>query len=289
MTAEPTEIGPTCHYVMGGVEVDADTREPGHHRVAAGELAGGRHGANRLGGNSLSICWCSGAARGRRRRRSRLARRRPSGGRGGRRPARDGRRARPVRGRGRREPVHAAVRPPEVTMNDLVGIIRTAAEIESASLVEIDTFKVRARRTHSWRVNRQHNPGRQSLALDLRNMLSGLGVPSPGRRRAARSRAVATPATTSRSPRSRVGQEEPRVSSRQLARWSSASSRSRLLHGGAGSSCTSRRATDGLRLPSFRVWRGDDQTPASSSTSRWASTRGRWSSTSCTAPGDADR
>ena len=55
ITAEPMEVGPTCHYVMGGVEVDPDTassRVPG--LFAAGEVAGGMHGSNRLGGNSLS-------------------------------------------------------------------------------------------------------------------------------------------------------------------------------------------------------------------------------------------
>ncbi len=56
ITTEPMEIGPTCHYVMGGVEVDPDTaaaaRVPG--LFAAGEVAGGMHGSNRLGGNSLS-------------------------------------------------------------------------------------------------------------------------------------------------------------------------------------------------------------------------------------------
>src|ERR671922_374378 len=49
------EIGPTIHYVMGGVKVDAETQEstvPGLY--AAGEVGGGMHGANRLGGNSLS-------------------------------------------------------------------------------------------------------------------------------------------------------------------------------------------------------------------------------------------
>lgn len=55
ITAGPMEIGPTCHYVMGGVEVDADTGETGQVRglYAAGEVAGGMHGSNRLGGNSL--------------------------------------------------------------------------------------------------------------------------------------------------------------------------------------------------------------------------------------------
>jgi succinate dehydrogenase / fumarate reductase flavoprotein subunit len=55
ITREPMEIGPTIHYVMGGVKVDAETQEstvPG--LFAAGEVAGGMHGANRLGGNSLS-------------------------------------------------------------------------------------------------------------------------------------------------------------------------------------------------------------------------------------------
>jgi succinate dehydrogenase / fumarate reductase flavoprotein subunit len=56
ITKEPMEVGPTCHYVMGGVEVEPDTAAavgvPG--LFAAGEVAGGMHGSNRLGGNSLS-------------------------------------------------------------------------------------------------------------------------------------------------------------------------------------------------------------------------------------------
>jgi len=55
ITAEAMEVGPTCHYIMGGVRVDADsaaTTAPG--LFAAGEVAGGMHGSNRLGGNSLS-------------------------------------------------------------------------------------------------------------------------------------------------------------------------------------------------------------------------------------------
>src|ERR1041385_3873799 len=55
ITAEPMEVGPTCHYMMGGVRVDAETQQstvPG--LFAAGEVAGGMHGSNRLGGNSLS-------------------------------------------------------------------------------------------------------------------------------------------------------------------------------------------------------------------------------------------
>jgi len=55
ITTTPMEVGPTCHYMMGGVRVDGDTEAatvPG--LFAAGEVAGGMHGANRLGGNSLS-------------------------------------------------------------------------------------------------------------------------------------------------------------------------------------------------------------------------------------------
>src|ERR1700756_5154010 len=55
ITRQPMEVGPTTHYVMGGVRVNADTqmsRVPG--LFAAGECAAGINGANRLGGNSLS-------------------------------------------------------------------------------------------------------------------------------------------------------------------------------------------------------------------------------------------
>ena len=55
ITKDEMEVGPTCHYVMGGIEVDPDTgaaATPG--LFAAGECAGGMHGSNRLGGNSLS-------------------------------------------------------------------------------------------------------------------------------------------------------------------------------------------------------------------------------------------
>ncbi len=57
ITAEPMEVGPTCHYVMGGIEVDPDSAAAAGHvegLFAAGEVSGGMHGSNRLGGNSLS-------------------------------------------------------------------------------------------------------------------------------------------------------------------------------------------------------------------------------------------
>ena len=66
ITAAPMEVGPTCHYMMGGVRVDADSAAstvPG--LFAAGECAGGMHGANRLGGNSLSDLLVFGLRAGR--------------------------------------------------------------------------------------------------------------------------------------------------------------------------------------------------------------------------------
>jgi succinate dehydrogenase / fumarate reductase flavoprotein subunit len=65
ITRGPMEVGPTTHYVMGGVRVDAETGAstlPG--LFAAGEVAGGMHGANRLGGNSLSDLLVFGARTG---------------------------------------------------------------------------------------------------------------------------------------------------------------------------------------------------------------------------------
>jgi succinate dehydrogenase / fumarate reductase flavoprotein subunit len=65
ITTGPMEVGPTTHYVMGGVKVDAETgatRVPG--LFASGEVAGGMHGANRLGGNSLSDLLVFGARTG---------------------------------------------------------------------------------------------------------------------------------------------------------------------------------------------------------------------------------
>ena len=55
ITKDPMEVGPTAHYVMGGVKVDAETCATTVDGLyAAGEVAAGLHGSNRLGGNSLS-------------------------------------------------------------------------------------------------------------------------------------------------------------------------------------------------------------------------------------------
>jgi succinate dehydrogenase / fumarate reductase flavoprotein subunit len=170
ITKEPMEIGPTCHYVMGGVEVDPDTAQskvPG--LFAAGEVAGGMHGSNRLGGNSLSDLLVFGKRAG-------------SGA------------ASYVDSLGDALPTviesdvdsaaTAAVAPFSVdggenpytlhqelqqAMNDLVGIIRRAEEIEQA-LKRLDDLRARAARV-GVEGHRQYNPG-WHLALDLRNMLS---------------------------------------------------------------------------------------------------------------------
>ena len=162
------EIGPTCHYVMGGVEVDADTQESAVTGLyAVGECSGGMHGSNRLGGNSLGDLLVFGKRAGE------AAAAYAAG--------------LPARPAVAEDDVKAAqasaLAPFEVeggenpytiqsdlqqSMNDLVGIIRVASELE-ASLAEIEAFKVRAK---SMKVegHRQYNPG-WHLAIDLRNML----------------------------------------------------------------------------------------------------------------------
>jgi succinate dehydrogenase / fumarate reductase flavoprotein subunit len=169
ITAEPMEIGPTCHYVMGGIEVDADTEESLVKGLyAVGECSGGMHGSNRLGGNSLSDLLVFG-------RRAGEAAASYADSLGGTRPAVDEAAVKAAE--------RSALAPFEVeggenpytiqadlqqSMNDLVGIIRNAAELEE-SLEAIEAFKQRARQM-AVEGHRQYNPG-WHLALDLRNML----------------------------------------------------------------------------------------------------------------------
>jgi succinate dehydrogenase / fumarate reductase flavoprotein subunit len=180
ITAEPMEVGPTCHYVMGGIAVDSDTAAargvPGLY--AAGEVAGGMHGSNRLGGNSLSDLLVFG------RRAGRYAAEYAAGLTAARPRVADEEIAtaaaealRPFSAEGR-ETSEDDGRPPEnpytlhqelqQTMNDLVGIIRRQEEMERAlrKLAELRERAVRA----GVEGHRQFNPG-WHLALDLRNML----------------------------------------------------------------------------------------------------------------------
>jgi len=170
ITTEAMEVGPTCHYVMGGVEVDPDSaaaaRVPG--LFAAGEVSGGMHGSNRLGGNSLSDLLVFGARAG-------LGAAAYVQGLGKDRPSVDqavidlaARQAlAPFEEEGGENPytLHQEL---QQTMNDLVGIIRTAEEIERA-LAKLEELRTRARHL-TVEGHRQFNPG-WHIALDLRNML----------------------------------------------------------------------------------------------------------------------
>ncbi|MFI6930411.1 fumarate reductase/succinate dehydrogenase flavoprotein subunit [Streptomyces sp. NPDC050287] len=177
ITAEAMEVGPTCHYVMGGIAVESDTAAargvPGLY--AAGEVAGGMHGSNRLGGNSLSDLLVFG------RRAGRHAAEYATGFTADRPPVDDAQvdtaaaeALRPFSAEG----LEPAGGPPEnpytlhqelqQNMHDLVGIIRREGEMRQA-LEKLADLRVRARRA-GVEGHRQFNPG-WHLALDLRNML----------------------------------------------------------------------------------------------------------------------
>jgi succinate dehydrogenase / fumarate reductase flavoprotein subunit len=169
ITKEPMEVAPTCHYVMGGVEVDADTQQasvPGLYAV--GEVSGGMHGANRLGGNSLGDLLVFGKRAGEH--------------------AADYVASLPARPAVAPADVDAALaealKPfsntgeenPYTVQHDLqeimftlVGIIRTAEEMKQA-LKEIEALKERATRV-GVEGGRAYNPGWHT-ALDLRSMLT---------------------------------------------------------------------------------------------------------------------
>ncbi|MDQ1665246.1 MAG: succinate dehydrogenase / fumarate reductase, flavoprotein subunit [Actinomycetota bacterium] len=169
ITAEPMEVGPTCHYVMGGIEVDPDTAAavvPG--LFAAGECSGGMHGSNRLGGNSLSDLLVFGrrAGAGASAYIDSLGTARPTVSD---RDVEEARRAAeaPFDGDGGENPytIHSDL---QQTMNDLVGIIRKREEMEEA-LARLEDLKSRAKRI-SVAGDKIFNPG-WHLALDLTNML----------------------------------------------------------------------------------------------------------------------
>jgi succinate dehydrogenase / fumarate reductase flavoprotein subunit len=169
ITKESMEVGPTCHYVMGGIEVEPDTGAasvPG--LFAAGECSGGMHGSNRLGGNSLSDLLVFGRRAG-----------------SGAVAYVDGLGSRPAlndadvtaaeqrslapfgRAEGGESPydLHHEL---QAVMNELVGIIRTEDEVAEA-VAKIESIKARAKNVGVVG-GRAFNPG-WHLALDLRNML----------------------------------------------------------------------------------------------------------------------
>ena len=166
ITSAPMEVGPTCHYIMGGVSVDADTGlsdVPG--LFAVGECSGGMHGANRLGGNSLSDLVVFGKLTG-------------EGA------AEHARGAEPPRvdpeqtaaaqaemlgylGPGGEDP-YELHRELQATMHDLVGIFRDAAGLQSA----VEQLEELKRRAALLRVDggRVYNPG-WHLCRELRTLL----------------------------------------------------------------------------------------------------------------------
>ncbi len=170
ITAEPMEIGPTCHYVMGGVEVEPDTEMSGLEGLyAVGECSGGMHGSNRLGGNSLSDLLVFGKRAG-------DAAAAYATGLGSRPALSDDDMTSaqalalsPFDGSGSgTENPYTIQHELQDTMNDLVGIIRTREEL-AKSLGEIEKLKERAKHLLV-EGDRRYNPG-WHLAIDLRNML----------------------------------------------------------------------------------------------------------------------
>ena len=169
ITKEPMEVGPTCHYMMGGVRVDADTEAatvPG--LFAAGEAAGGMHGANRLGGNSLSDLLVFG-------RRAGLGAAEYAKGLAAA-PQADASQAEAMAAealapfeREQGENPYTIQHDLQDTMQELVGIIRTEGELKAA-LEKLHVLKERAGRVRV-EGNRQYNPG-WHLALDLRSLLT---------------------------------------------------------------------------------------------------------------------
>jgi succinate dehydrogenase / fumarate reductase flavoprotein subunit len=169
ITKEPMEIGPTCHYVMGGVEVDPDTAAasvPG--LFAAGEVSGGMHGSNRLGGNSLSDLLVFGkrAGDGAADYLSSLGGAKPAVSQADLDAAVAEALAPFSRSVGENPyTVHSEL---QQTMNDLVGIIRRESEVRDA-LAALEKFKERAANV-AVPGERAYNPG-WHYAQDLRNML----------------------------------------------------------------------------------------------------------------------
>ncbi len=170
ITEQPMEVGPTTHYMMGGIRVDADSQMSSVTGLfAAGECAAGLHGANRLGGNSLSDLLVFGKRAGE-------YAARYAGDQGKTRIDEDQVVAASRRALAPLERSEAAdgAGPYQIQhdlqgmMQDLVGIVRTGPEIGRA-LEGLESLHTRAERV-GVSGNREYNPGWHT-ALDLRHML----------------------------------------------------------------------------------------------------------------------
>ncbi|HEU4799873.1 MAG TPA: fumarate reductase/succinate dehydrogenase flavoprotein subunit, partial [Gemmatimonadales bacterium] len=169
ITTTPMEVGPTTHYVMGGVHVDGDTQMssvPG--LFAAGEVAAGLHGANRLGGNSLSDLLVFGQRAGHHA--AEWAEAHSAGTVDRAEVDRWAARAlEPFERGASAEAPYQVQHDLQDTMQDLVGIVRTESDMQEA-LERIAQLRVRAGRAGT-SGNREYNPGWHT-ALDLDNLLT---------------------------------------------------------------------------------------------------------------------
>jgi succinate dehydrogenase / fumarate reductase flavoprotein subunit len=169
ITKEPMEVGPTTHYIMGGVQVDADSQMSTVEGLfAAGECAAGINGANRLGGNSLSDIVVFGKRAGEYA--AQYARANAA------RPASDAQAAAIERtalapfDRGSEGEIPYKVQQElQHTMQDLVGIVRTESEMQEA-LTRLADYSARAERV-GVTGHREYHSGWHT-ALDLRNLLT---------------------------------------------------------------------------------------------------------------------
>ena len=168
ITKGPMEVGPTCHYMMGGIRVEAETAQstlPG--LFAAGEAAAGLHGANRLGGNSLSDLLVFG-------RRAGMAAAKHAKETGAPRidqaeiDAAEKEALAPFQRQGGENP-YAVHRDLQKVMQSLVGIFRTRQDVQKA-LEKLRVFQERAEKT-GVEGSRMFNPG-WHMALELKSMLT---------------------------------------------------------------------------------------------------------------------
>jgi succinate dehydrogenase / fumarate reductase, flavoprotein subunit len=168
ITKEAMEVGPTTHYVMGGIRVDGDTQMstvPG--LFAAGECAAGLHGANRLGGNSLSDLLVFGKRAGEYA--ARFARAHGETRVDVNQAEAAERRALEPFSRTGGEGPYQIQHDLQTVMQDFVGIVRREAEMQNA-VAEIELLAARAQRV-AVVGNREYNPGWHT-ALDLGNLLT---------------------------------------------------------------------------------------------------------------------
>jgi len=172
ITREPMEVGPTTHYVMGGVRVDAETQMSSVLGLfAAGECAAGINGANRLGGNSLSDLLVLGKRAGEFAAGFvRNERHHPGPIDAGQVEAAARRTLEPFeRDRSEGEGPYRIQHDLQEMMQDLVGIVRTERELLRA-VGSIEQLSARARRVKA-SGHREYNPGWHA-ALDLSNLLT---------------------------------------------------------------------------------------------------------------------